>query len=261
MTPRKHIFVVHSWEEWPAYSRMMDLLANRDASIADYSVPPWKAIEGPDHVVLSGIRGRISSASAVVVLNTPGLHRRQVSTFEMETAVAMGKRVIVLQPPGNFWLPIPGALDGNVYRVAAWRSDVLGRAIRGEYAYDNRVFDIAEQAERRAIVQAIALGVGVASFALMIRSITSWRELQAELEQEGIQFERTREATGSVALHALGGGLLLGGLTALITRDPKATLAMAAAGGLGGAALGVHQAYRAALIGSRELRILTLSPD
>jgi hypothetical protein len=260
MIPRNNIFVIHSWEESPTYHRMMELLSAREAGVADYSLPPWKAVEGPDDEVIASIDSRISTATAVVVLNTPGIHHRPWSSYEMQTAVRMNKRIVVLQPHEGFWRPIPSILDDHLYRVAPWRSDVLGKAIRGDYPQDGRIFDIAEQAERRALTQLLAVGVGTVSIALLVTTVLELRDLQNDLAGAGIHVEWNDHATGRTALHALTGAALIGGLTALITEDAKAAVIMAVAGGLAGAAFGTHRMYKARLNGMSSLRVLTVVP-
>jgi hypothetical protein len=258
MSNRKNLFVIHSWAEPETYARAMELVHARESGIADYSVPPWKAIERPSEVEAS-IRSRIATASTVVVLNTPGLHKRNVSSLEMEIAASMDKRIVVLQPHGNFWQPIPQVLDGRVYRVTAWRGDVLGRAIRGEYPYDGRIFDIAEKSERRQIVKLLSAGVGVLSLALLLRTFASYRELAQELAAEGIQFDHGLATAGDVAKGAVVGAILVGGITALLTEDAKAALWAAAAGGAIGAAVTAARTYQAALHGTSSVRVLALS--
>jgi hypothetical protein len=261
MSGKKNIFVIHSWDEAHTYDRMMGLLEPRVSGLADYSVPPWKAVLGSDDEVFDSINSRISTSTAVVVLNTPGLHRRPMSNYEMNTAVDMNKRIIVLQPHDDFWRPIPQVLDDHLYRVAPWRSDVLGKAICGDYPQDGRIFDIAERADRRKVAQVLAAGVGTVSIALLIRSVALFRTLQKDLERSGVRIEWTGQATGQVAGYAFGGAALLGGLTFLITGDAKAGLVMAGAGGLAGAALGTQRVYKAALNGRSSLRVLTLAPQ
>jgi len=257
MSGRKNLFVIHSWAEPESYARVMELLHARESGIADYSIPPWKAIDRPSDVTAS-IRSRITTASAVVVLNTPGLHKRRMSSQEMEIAASLEKRIVVLQPHGNFWQPIPRALDGRVYRVAAWRGDVLGRAIRGEYPHDGRIFDIAEQCDRRRVVQCLAAGVGGISLALLLRELSAYWKLRQELGAEGIQLHDGTVPAGEIAKGALVGAILAGTLTALLTKDSESALCAAAAGGVVGATVGAVRTYQAALHGTSSLRVLAL---
>lgn len=252
--------MVHSWEETAGYERALELLKSNDAGIADYSVPPWRPVNGSDDDIEMSIRARISMATTVVVLNTPGIHKRKYSSFEMKTAAELRKRIVVLQPHGNFWHPIPQALDGQIYRVAPWRSDILGRAVRGEYPQDGRVFDIAEQVERRALVEFLSIGVGITSLVLLSRSVGNLVELYRELAIEGIQLQWTSQSVGEVAKQALVGAVIVGGIAAILTGDGKSTLLAAAAGGAAVAAIGVARSYRAALHGTREVRVLSLEP-
>lgn len=258
---RHNLFVVHSWDEAGTYTRMNELLAGHDAGVANYSVPPWKAVPGPDDVVLASIDRRIQTASAVVVLNTPGLHRRPTSGYEMHRSVEMGKRIVVLQPHGAFDQSIPQVLDGNIYRVSSWRGDVLGRAIRGEYPYDGRVFDVAEVVDRRELVGGIAALVGIGSFLVIGATLSRRKELADELAAIGIRLDWTGSEVASVAGPALGGALVAGVLTALVTRDAKSAAMAAMAGGAAGAAYGLVGVYRSRLLGTQRLQVLTLEPE
>jgi len=257
---KNNIFMIHSWEESQTYLQMIRLLKKGSSKISDYSVPPWKAVEGSDTVIKESINSRISTATAVVVLNTPKLHKRPMSNYEMEVAVAMGKRIVVLQPHKNFWQPIPAILDDHLYRVAPWRSDVLGQAIRGEYPQDGRVFDIAEETERRAVVKTICLAGSIISIALIIKSATAFKKLAKDLEKEGVKLDFTK--TGAKVLKfAAGGALVASTLAAILTRDTEAASSAAIAGGLVGAAFGGYRVYRAALNGTSHLRILSITPS
>jgi hypothetical protein len=257
--PRANVFAIHSWDDAVALRRMQDLLRVADPPLAHYSVPPERALVGSPDDVREGIFHRISSATAVVVLNSPGLHRREMATFEMELAAQLGKRIVVVQPHGDFGLPVPRALDGHVYRYATWRSDVLGRAIRGEYPQDGRIFELAEVADRRDFVALLAAGVGTASFAVAIRSAQSFLALQRELKVHGIELRWGSQDTNSVVRDGLlvaGIGLLLGSLSG----DGR-TAAYAALGGAAlGIAVGVRRTYEARLLGARETRILAVRP-
>ena len=259
MQARKNVFVIHSWAEAPAYARAMDLLAEYDAGVADYSLPPWKAVPGPDDVVDEKIAERISTATVVVVLNTPGLHRRPKSSMEMQTAVGKNKRIVVLQPHGAFWRPIPDTLHGHVYRVSSWRGDVLGRAIRGEYPLEDRVFDIAEVADRRDIIALLAAGVGAFSAVVLVRDALGLSALKRESTAVGIELRWSPEDSAKVTKFALGGALLAGGITGLATKDLRSALFAAIGGGLAGAAVGVSRVYGAHLAGGGIQRVLAFA--
>jgi hypothetical protein len=261
MAIRYNIFCIHSWAEVASYQAMVALLAEQESGLADYSIPPWKAVPGEPEDVEASIRARLSLASAVIVLNTPQLHLRTVSSLEMRLAAEMNKRIVVLQPRENFWQSLPSALDGMVYRVCSWRSGVLGRAIRGEYPRDSRVFDLSELAEQRAVVAVIASMAVAGSLFVIVRDLSAIRTLETELALHGINLD-WGSAVGSEAFkYGLTGALLLGGAALLLTRDPKTALWAAAAGGLGGAAYGVHRTYRAFLnTCPGGLQCLTLDP-
>lgn len=260
MADRANVFAIHSWDDADACRRMEELLRESDPDLAHYSLPPERAVEGSDEEVEKSIYGRIQFATAIMVLNTPGLHRRPYSDLEMRIAVALRKRIVVVQPPGAFQQPVPAVLDGQVYRYATWRSDVVGRAIRGEYPEDGRVFDLAEAVDRRHLVGVLAAGVAAVSLVVTISAVDSFQALQRELAAGGIEMQWCGDDTASVLGHAAIGALLAGGVIGLLTRDAKAALIAAGAGGALGAAVGVKRTYNAKLLGTSGTRVLAVEP-
>lgn len=260
MSGRSNIFVIHSWDESDNYERAKSLLTAKESGLADYSVPSWRPIVGSDDRVAESLRARILAASAVIVLNTDGLHKRPFSSMEMAMAAGLDKRIIVLQPHGDFRQPIPAALDGHVYRVVPWRSDVLGRAIRSEYPYDKRIFDVAEQADRRLIVKILAATAGAISLILLVRSVADYYQLDRELRGRGIYTTNGSFSSKTVACAGLVGAIVAGGITALITEDKESTLWAAVSGSIAGAAIGAAMQYQAILYGTQEIRVLTSVP-
>lgn len=258
MPIRRNLFVVHAWDDAENYSDAVGLLKSRDSGLADYSVPPWKVLRGSDTEIERGIRSRIRFATAVVVVNSEGLHRREWSGREMALAVELDKPIIVLQPRDDFWLPIPQALDGSIYRVSSWRGDALGRAVRGEAPQDTRVFDIAEDLDRLAMVEMLATGVACTSLVVIACTLDRWERLSQELAAAGVRVVWTDSDSAKVKRFALGGAVLGGVAAAVYTRDPVVMVLGAVAGGLGGAALGTTLVYRAAIHGTHDLRVLTL---
>lgn len=260
MKPRANVFAIHSWDDAEQCRRMQALLRASDPDLAHYTVPPERLITGDPTTVAASLEARIQFATAVVVINSPGLHRREWSDFEMKTAVRLRKRIVVVQPDRQFNLPIPAVLDGHVYRFAGWRSDVVGRAIRGEYPYDARRFDIAESAERRLLVGVLSAGVAAVSFAVAWATARDWKALSDELSAAGVQLRWSPADTSAVVDGAIMGALAGGLLVGVLTRDMRSALFAAGAGLALGAAVGARKVYRARLLGSRELRVLTIEP-
>jgi hypothetical protein len=255
--PRRNLFLIHAWDDAATYAAAIDLLKSRDSGLADYSIPPWRGLEGSAREVDDAIRARLAVSSAVIVVNSPGLHRRPWSTREMTHSTMMDKRIVVLQPRDNFHLPIPEALDGHVYRVSSWRGDALGKAVRGEYPRDGRAFDIAEAVDRRELVERITMGVGAVSFVVLMPTLAASARLRADLAAAGVTLHPADELP-TVAAFGVGGAIAGGGLAAAYTRDPWMGLLGAVAGGMAGVALGTTVSYHAALHGSRTLRVLSL---
>lgn len=260
MAERVNIYAIHSWDNPDSCRRMEQLLRESDPSLVHYSVLPERALEGTPEEVRENITKRISFATAVVVMNSPGLHKRRTASFEMETAIRMGKRIVLVQPPDNFRQPIPAMLDGHVYRYAGWRSDVVGRAVRGEYPHDGRVFDIAEDADRRALVGILTAGVSATSFLISTKVVGAYRTLQRELAEAGVDLRWSKNDTASVFGCVFVGALAVGGLTALVSRDAKTALLAGVAGGAIGATVGIYRVYSAHLLGTSHLRVLVIGP-
>lgn len=258
MSVRRNLFLIHAWDDSETYSEAVELLKARDAGLADYSIPPWKKLRGSEAEVERGIRARIRSATAVVVVNSDGLHHHDWSGREMAIAVELGKPVVVLQPRDDFWLPIPQALDGNVYRVSSWRGDALGRAVRGEAPQDSRVFDIAELRDRLDIAEMLTAGVACASLVVVAASLHAWGRLVRELQAAGVNLEWNDGDLAKVKRYGLGGAIVGAAATGLYTRSLAGAVLGAIAGALAGAAIGTALVYRAALHGTRELRVVTL---
>lgn len=257
MDKRCNVFAIHAWEDAHSCRRLEQLLRMSHPDLAHYTVLPERALEGSEEEVLSSIESRINFATAVVVVNVQGLHRRPTATFEMETAVRLGKRIVVVQPSGDFRLPVPEELDGHVYRFAPWRSDVVGRAIRGEYPHDGRVFDLAEAADRRALAGTLAVGVSAMSFLLAAATIKKILLFKRELAVQGITLRWNSNDTQLIAKPMVQGALL-GALLGALSGDPKTTLYAACAGAAVGSAVGVHRLYNAQLLGSGHIRVLSI---
>lgn len=255
---RANLFVIHAWDEPETYRRMVELLSNQTSGLAHYSIPAWRPLVGPDEEVAASIRMRIQTATAVVVLNTPGLHKRHWSRFEMEAAVAMGKRIVVVQPHHEYDLPVPGALRDNVYYLAPWRGDVVGRAIRGEYPPGQPVYDVAEVADRRRLVGRVAAAVATVSVLVVGATAAALATLRRDMAAQGIDLRL--DAVATVAGHALigaGVGLLIGALSG----DQETMLYAAGAGAATGAAIGMRRVYNAKLTEARGMQLLTATPS
>lgn len=259
MAGRANVFAIHSWEDAVLCRRLEKLLRDADPDLAHYSVLPERALQGTPDEVMRSIESRIGFATAVVVVNSPGLHKRRTANLEMEAAVALDKRIVVVQPHSNFRQPIPQVLHGHIYRVTKWQSDVVGRAIRGEYPHDTRVFDIAEKADRRALIGIISASVAVVSFLVVVRSVGEWRAWQRELAAGGVELRWNNDATRTVVNNAAL-GLSIGFLVGLLTADLKSAAYIAGAGAAIGAAVGARSVYRASVLGTGPVRVLTVQP-
>jgi hypothetical protein len=177
----------------------------------------------------------------------------------MKQAVAMNKRIIVVQPHGEPNSPIPKALDGAFYKVTPWRSDVVGKAIQGHYQQDERVFDIAEIVERRLPIQITSGAATMVSFILLVREFRKWVELRQELDNQSICMPGSTATAITITVSTFLGAVLAGLLALSASRDPFTAFLAALAGGLTGAVIGSKLAHADVLRRISDLQTLNLA--
>ena len=260
MTDRKNIFTIHSWDNSEAFERMRTLVSDREAGLADYSVPFYRPLDGDTREVAEQLIERIRRASVVIVHNTRDLHKRATSKFEVIAAKSMNKRVIVVQPYRDFDAPISEDLAQCAERIVPWNSAVVGKAIRGELKDNGRVFDIAEVADRRRLIRLAATAVGGLSLTLLVRDLKHLRKLQREFVDSGL----VRSWDGIDYPQLIGKAILGGGLAYLIglavTKDAKSANAIGLAGAMLAGTVELRRQYHVAVSGEDGVRTITLDP-
>lgn len=181
-------FISHSFSYAPDYARILDFIEQEGFAIINRSVPEWEQLPFRGRALLNALAKRISHSSHVIVLVSEGLHRSPYVTYEIEVARELGKPIIGIYRHGEAGRPIPKSLDEGLYRMVGWRGSALARALRGEYAPDRRIFDLAEETDRRRAIQ-LAVGGTVAAGTLFFAGVTwsRWQQLHAELRASGIQ--------------------------------------------------------------------------
>jgi hypothetical protein len=115
----------------------------------------------------------------------PYAHKSPCVRFEIDAARKHRKPIIAVHPNGQLGQPMPKVVNEGLYRAIGWRGNALEKAILGEYPPDARVFDVADDVDRRSVVQ-WTLGAS-AGVALLIAGATHDRveQLPRELTVSG----------------------------------------------------------------------------
>jgi hypothetical protein len=234
-------FISYSFMSVPGYLGLLEMLERQGLAVVNRSVPAWSPLAATGSALESALENRIRTASRVIVLVTDDLHKSPCVRFEIGTARKHRKPIIAVYPNGRFGQPMPRALDAGLYRAIGWRGNALEKAILGEYPPDARVFDIAEDVDRRSVVH-WTLGAS-AGAALLIAGATHDRveQLRRELHLSGVNVPPRERGVTPWMIGGAVTGLLV---DALLGGKGWSLVAGALAGGAMGAGTGlVHHAH------------------
>jgi hypothetical protein len=179
-------FISHSFARAPEYIDLLDMFERQGLAIVNRSVPAWSPLDVDGQALRSALDHRIRTSSRVVVLVTEQLHKSSTVRFEIETARKYGKPIIAVYPHGQFGQPMPRVLNDGLYRAVGWRGNALEKAVLGEYPADSRIFDIAEDADRRA---AVHWTLGASAGAVLLMTGATYQrveQLRHELQARGL---------------------------------------------------------------------------
>lgn len=237
-------FISHSFSVGvPAYMGVLEMAERQGLAFINKSVPAWDPLDARGRGLAAALDERIRWSSVVIVLVTESLHNAAWTEFEIDTARKYGKPIIAVYPNGEFGSPMPRTLNDGLYRAIGWRGNALEKAIRGEYPPDARIFDIAEDVERR---EGVRLAVGAAAGAVLLFAGATQAhvaELKSELLAAGLPVPSLSRAD-YVVPWALGGGVAGLLLDALLGGRGAGLLVGTLAGaGLGAGAGLVHHAH------------------
>lgn len=260
--PKINLYVSHSFAHADKYDRIIDFVRDEGVTIADFSVPVWKQIDGDREAVFSAIADRIRWCSRVLVLLTDKAHKSPYIEFEVQVARELGKPIIGVYPHGRNEGSIPGFVAEGFYKIVGWTQGSIAKALRLEYPPETRVFDITEVEERRALVTKIGIAAGVFTALLAGFTAVCYRTLKQELAAQGITVvDDSGPALLETAAKSIVIGALVGTAAMGIMFGKKAMVAGAAIGGGVGAAVGVHRHYRARIVMLGKLAKLELVPE
>jgi hypothetical protein len=236
-------FISYSFASVPGYVGLLDMFERQGLAVANRSVPAWSPLDATGPELESALENRIRAASRVIVLVTDDLHKSPCVRFEIDTARKHRKPIIAVYPNGRFGQPMPRALGDGLYRAIGWRGNALEKAILGDYPPDSRVFEFAEDVDRRSVVH-WTLGAS-AGAALLIAGATHDRveQLRRELQVSGVSVPPLER--GPFVTPWMIGGAVTGLLVdALLGGKGWSLVAGALAGGAMGAGTGlIHHAH------------------
>ncbi len=232
-------FISHSFSAVPEYVGLLDMFERQGRAFVNRSVPAWNPLPAAGGELARKLEERIRFSSRVIVVVTENLHKSPCVKFEIDTARKYGKPIIAMYPNGEFGRPMPKTVNDGLYRAIGWRGNALERAIDGDYPQDARVFDVAEDAERREVVRWTMGAAGVATILLAGVTQQRVRLLRAELRASGVGVPPPRSIATDVMPWVLGGALL----GALLDASSGGRGSGLVWGALGGAALGAGAGF------------------
>jgi len=232
-------FISHSFSvATHSYLGVLEMAERQGLAFINKSVPAWNPLDAQGRELAEALDNRIRWSSVVIVLVTEDLHRGAWVRFEIETARKYGKPIVAVYPNGEFGSPMPRALSESMYRAIGWRGNALEKAIRGEYPPDARIFDIAEDVDRRSAVRwTLAASAGAV---LLLAGATQAHvaQLREDLHASGISVP-SLPRSDYVVPWTIGGALAGLALDALLGGRGAGLLIGTLAGGAMGAGAGL----------------------
>lgn len=131
-----HIFISHAWRYGIDYDKLVSMLNSaRYFFYMNYSAPKDKPLQNLDatdvttkNQIKAAINRKIAPCSCVLVLAGMYYNYREWMQYEIETAIKMGKPIIVIRPWGADRLPIDLLVAAT--EVVGWNTDSIVAAIK-----------------------------------------------------------------------------------------------------------------------------------
>ena len=129
----RNVFISHIHEDEHRLAPLKDLLGASGMEVRDGSINSDKPNEASneEYIKYQILRPRIEWASVVVVLITPDTKDSKWVQWEIETAEALGKRIVGVWDHGEAESDLPEALDRYADAIVGWQGDRVRDAIEG----------------------------------------------------------------------------------------------------------------------------------
>lgn len=129
----RNVFISHIHEDDHRLAPLKDLLGASGMEVRDGSINSDKPNEASneEYIKYQILRPRIEWASVVVVLITPDTKDSKWVQWEIETAEALGKRIVGVWDHGEAESDLPEALDRYADAIVGWQGDRVRDAIEG----------------------------------------------------------------------------------------------------------------------------------
>lgn len=133
-TQLRNVFISHIHEDDHRLAPLKDLLRASGMEVRDGSINSDKPNDASseEYIKYQILRPRIEWASAVVVLITPDTKDSKWVQWEIETAEALGKRIVGVWDYGEAESDLPEALDRYADAIVGWQGERVKAAIDGE---------------------------------------------------------------------------------------------------------------------------------
>lgn len=131
---RRNVFISHIHEDDHRLAPLKELLSTSGMEVRDGSINSDKPNDASneEYIKYQILRPRIEWASVVVVLITPDTKDSKWVQWEIETAEALGKRIVGVWDYGEAESDLPEALDRYADAIVGWQGERVKAAIDGD---------------------------------------------------------------------------------------------------------------------------------
>lgn len=131
---RRNVFISHIHEDDHRLAPLKELLSVSGMEVRDGSINSDKPNDASneEYIKYQILRPRIEWASVVVVLITPDTKDSKWVQWEIETAEALGKRIVGVWDYGEAESDLPEALDRYADAIVGWQGERVKAAIDGD---------------------------------------------------------------------------------------------------------------------------------
>lgn len=128
-TSTAHIFISHAWKYNDDYHTIITWLNESGISYKNYSVPEHDPVDATNNTKLKeALTNQLLHANIVIIIGCMYGAYSEWIQYEVDEAVRMNKKIILIRPWGQERLPVLTQLSAT--RTIGWKKNSLTTAIR-----------------------------------------------------------------------------------------------------------------------------------